>query len=97
LKKIKEGTLEINEEDGENNEGDNPNQELRVARREEISSMQSFLKNTFYQTMDGQDGEDRNHLPTSSAEGNMEIANAYEKVIVHLYNMYCRQIFWSLI
>jgi hypothetical protein len=27
----------------------------------------------------------------------MEIANAYEKVISHLYNMYCRQIFWSLI
>lgn len=47
--------------------------------------------------MDGRDGEDRNHHPDSSTETKTEIANAYEKVILHLYNMYCRQIFWSLI
>jgi hypothetical protein len=61
LKKIKEGTLEINDEDGEDNDADDSNQVLKVARREEISSMQNFVRNTFYQVMDGADGEDRNH------------------------------------
>ena len=47
--------------------------------------------------MDGRDGEDRNNQPDASNEAKMEIANAYEKSVSHLYNMYCRQIFWSLI
>lgn len=47
LKKIKEGTLEINEEDGEES-ADDDNQDLVVRRREEISSMQVFVKNTYY-------------------------------------------------
>jgi hypothetical protein len=40
--------------------------------------------------MDGRDGEDRNNQPDASNEAKMEIANAYEKSVSHLYNMYCR-------
>jgi len=97
LQKIKDGTMEVDDQDGEDdtdNAASNTN-----CRTEETALMQNFLKRAYMESMAKEHAETDDSRPPAAAanEKKLELASEYEKVMMRLNNMYCRQIFWNMI
>lgn len=90
LQKIKDGALEI---DDQENENDNENTVSNVGncRREETAVMQNFLKRSYIESMCKEYAEEEDtRRQVKAEERKLELASEYEKVMLRLNNMYCR-------
>jgi predicted thioredoxin/glutaredoxin len=59
--------------------------------------MQNFIKKSYVDSMAKEDREDDGGRSAAVKERELELASEYEKVMMRLNNMYCRQIFWNMI
>ena len=66
-------------------------------RTEETAIMQNFIKKSYVDSMAKEDREDDGGRSAVVKEWELELASEYEKVMMRLNNMYCRQIFWNMI